>query len=153
MRPVWKGALTFGPVTIPVGLCPATTRGDLSFRLLHATDKSPIADRRVCSEENVEVPWAEIVKGYEDEKGQLVVMTDADFEPPYDLEPPRTGATACALLRTPARSTMRFAREIVAPAGLDRREVDLALQLADTLAGPWEPAKCRDRDREARWAS
>ena len=69
MRPIWKGALTFGLVTIPVGMYPATARGDLSFRLLHANDKSPIAYRRVCAEENVEVPWAEIVKGYEYEKG------------------------------------------------------------------------------------
>jgi DNA end-binding protein Ku len=59
VRPIWKGALTFGLVTIPVGLYPATARGEVSFRLLH-----------------VKVPWAEIVKGYEYEKGQFVVMTE-----------------------------------------------------------------------------
>ena len=80
MRSIWKGALTFGLVTIPVGLCPATARGDVSLGLLHAKDNSPISYRRVCAEENVEVPWAEIVKGYEYEKGQFVAMTEADFE-------------------------------------------------------------------------
>lgn len=80
MRPVWKGALTFGLVSIPVGLYPATARGDLSFRLLHARDKSPIAYRRVCAEENVEVPWAEIVKGYEYEKDRYVVFSDEELE-------------------------------------------------------------------------
>ena len=74
MRPIWKGALTFGLVNIPVGLYSATTRNDLSFRLLHAKDQAPIAYRRVCTEENVEVPWAEIVKGYEYEKGHFVVI-------------------------------------------------------------------------------
>jgi DNA end-binding protein Ku len=214
VRPIWKGALTFGLVTIPVGLYPATARGDLSFRLLHAKDKSPIAYRRVCVEENVEVPWAEIAKGYEYEKGQFVVMTEADFEAadveatqtidirdfvvaaeippvyfeqPYYLEPQKTGAKAYALLREALRrsgrvgvatvvlrqrehlaavqtageamtlSTMRFSHEIAAPtsldlpgdAGLDQREVDLALQLVATLEGPWQPEKYRDRYRDA----
>lgn len=49
MRPIWKGALTFGLVNIPVGLYSATTRSDLSFRLLHAKDQAPIAYRRVCT--------------------------------------------------------------------------------------------------------
>ena len=60
MRSVWKGAITFGLVNIPVALYPATSRNDLSFRLLHAKDASPIAYRRVCTAENVEVPWPEI---------------------------------------------------------------------------------------------
>jgi DNA end-binding protein Ku len=214
MRPIWKGALTFGLVNIPVGLYSATTRSDLSFRLLHAKDQAPIAYRRVCTEENVEVPWPEIVKGYEHEKGQFVVMTEADFEQagveatqtidirdfvradaippayfeqPYYLEPQKTGAKAYALLREALKrsgrlgvatvvlrqrehlaavqavgdaltlTTMRFAHEIVAPsglalpgdAGLDRREVDLALQLVDTLAGEFDAEKYRDQYREA----
>ena len=214
MRPIWKGALTFGLVNIPVGLYSATTRGDLSFRLLHAKDQAPIAYRRVCTEENVEVPWPEIVKGYEYEKGQFVVMTEADFEradveatqtidirdfvradaipatyfeQPYYLEPQKTGTKAYALLREALRrserigvatvvlrqrehlaavqpegealtlTTMRFAHEIVPPtgltlpgdAGLDRREIDLALQLVDTLAGEFDAEKYRDQYREA----
>src|SRR2546423_10178503 len=80
-RPMWKGAVTFGLVSVPVNLYPATRRqAELSFRLLHAKDKAPVQYKRVCTEEEVEVPWNEIVKGYEYEKGQFVVMTDEDFE-------------------------------------------------------------------------
>jgi DNA end-binding protein Ku len=126
MRPFWKGAITFGLVTVPVSLYSATRSRDLSFRLLHAKDKSPIDYRRFCEAENVEVPWSDIVKGYEYEKGRFVVMTDEDFEKarvpasqafeisdfvpaaeidflyfehPYYAEPGRGGAKAYALLR------------------------------------------------------
>src|SRR4029078_3427894 len=80
MRSLWKGAITFGLVNIPVALYPATTRTDLSFRQLHAKDGAPIAYGRVCTAENVEVPWPEIVKGYEYAKGEFVVMTEEDFK-------------------------------------------------------------------------
>src|SRR6202008_2203808 len=80
-RPMWKGAITFGLVTVPVSLYSATERGaELHFRLLHKKDASPIDYRRYCSEEDVEVEWNDIVKGYEYEKGQFVVMTDADYD-------------------------------------------------------------------------
>ena len=80
-RPIWKGALSFGLVTIPIGLYSAVERkSELSFHLLHEKDKSRIDYKRFCAEEGVEVPWSEIVKGYEYEKGQYVVMTDEDFE-------------------------------------------------------------------------
>ncbi len=214
MRPMWKGALSFGLVSIPVGLYLATTREDLSFRLLHAKDKSPVSYKRFCVEENVEVPWSEIVKGYEYEKGEFVIMTEEDFrkagveatqtidirdfvpeddidvvyfEQPYYLEPQKTGTKAYALLREALKRsgrigvatvvlrqrehlaavkvegdvlmllTMRFSHEIVTPAelsvprgdaGLDKREVDLALQLVDTLAGSFEPDKYHDQYRE-----
>jgi DNA end-binding protein Ku len=79
-RPIWKGAITFGLVTIPVGLYSAIERkAELSFRLLHDKDESPIDYRRLCQEENVEVPWSEIVRGYEYQKGHFVVLTDEDF--------------------------------------------------------------------------
>ena len=79
-RPMWKGAVTFGLVSVPVNLYPATKRqAELSFRLLHEKDKAPIQYKKFCSEEDKEVPWNEIVKGYEFEKGQFVVMTDEDF--------------------------------------------------------------------------
>jgi DNA end-binding protein Ku len=215
MRPMWKGALSFGLVSIPVGLYSATTREDLSFRLLHAKDKSPVSYKRFCVEENVEVPWSEIVKGYEYEKGEFVVMTEEDFrkagveatqtidirdfvpesdidvvyfEQPYYLEPQKTGTKAYALLREALKRsgrigvatvvlrqrehlaavkvegdvlmllTMRFSHEIAPPAeltlprgeaGLDKREIDLALQLVDTLAGSFAPDKYHDQYREA----
>jgi DNA end-binding protein Ku len=79
MRPIRKGALTFGLANIHAGLYSATTRSDLSFQLLHARNQAPIAYGRVCGEENVELPWPEIAKGYEYDKGQFVVMTEADF--------------------------------------------------------------------------
>jgi DNA end-binding protein Ku len=79
-RAIWKGAITFGLVTIPVGLYSAVERrGELSFRLLHAKDGSRIDYRRFCEEEGVEVPWSEIVRGYEHARGQYVVVTDEDF--------------------------------------------------------------------------
>src|SRR5215471_7475993 len=79
-RSIWKGVVSFGLVTVPVALYPATERREeLRFRLLHAKDSSPVEYRRVCKEEGVEVPWDEIVKGYEYEKGSFVIMTDEDF--------------------------------------------------------------------------
>ena len=154
MRPIWRGALTFGLVNIPVGLYSATTRSDLSFRLLHAKDQAPIAYRRVCTEENVEVPWGEIVKGYEYEKGHFVVMTEEDFaqadveatqtidirdfvrgeaipatyfEQPYYLEPQKTGAKGYALLR---EALKRSGRVGVATVVLRQREHLAAVQPA-----------------------
>ncbi len=80
-RAVWKGAVTFGLVTLPVALHAATERKDeLAFRLLHAKDESPVDYKRVCHEEGVEVPWSEIVKGYALAKDHYVVVTDEDFE-------------------------------------------------------------------------
>ena len=79
-RPIWKGAISFGLVTVPVSLYSATERSaELHFRLLHAKDQSPIDYKRVCEEEGVEVPWSQIVRGYEYDKGHYVVMTDKDF--------------------------------------------------------------------------
>jgi DNA end-binding protein Ku len=80
-RSIWNGAISFGLVTIPVALYSAVERkNELSFRLLHAKDNSRIDYKRFCDEEQVEVAWDEIVKGYEYEKGQYVVVTDEDFE-------------------------------------------------------------------------
>jgi len=79
-RSIWKGAISFGLVSVPVGLYSATERAErIHFRLLHAKDESPIDYRRVCEAEGVEVPWSEIVKGYEVSKGEFVLMTDKDF--------------------------------------------------------------------------
>jgi DNA end-binding protein Ku len=126
MRAIWKGAISFGLVTIPVALYPATKREELKFRLLRKTDLSPINYKRVAEVDGKEVPWAEIVKGYEYEKGKFVVLGEADFKrvdleatesidivdfveldeinpmffhKPYYLEPGKGGAGAYALLR------------------------------------------------------
>src|SRR3989442_12169854 len=80
-RPLWTGAIAFGLVTIPVKLYSATEpRAEIPFRLLHKKDQAPIDYRRFCTQENVEVEWRDIVRGFEYEKGHFVVLTAEDFE-------------------------------------------------------------------------
>lgn len=79
MRPLWKGAISFGLVTIPVSLYPATRTEELTFRMLRKSDLSPINYKRVAEAGGKEVPWKEIVKGYEYEKGKYVVLKEDDF--------------------------------------------------------------------------
>ncbi len=125
-RAIWSGSISFGLVTIPVKLTGAVRSHDLSFHMLHAKDEGRIQYERICSVDGKKVPWEEIVKGYEYEKGEYVVLTDADFEridpkvtntidilefielekidsmffdQPYYLEPTKTGRHAYALLR------------------------------------------------------
>jgi DNA end-binding protein Ku len=79
MRALWKGANSFGLVTIPVSLYPATKREELKFRLLRKSDHSPVNYKRVAETDSKEVPWNQIVKGYEYEKGKFVIIKDEDF--------------------------------------------------------------------------
>lgn len=79
MRSMWKGSLSFGLVNIPVQMYTASVEKPLSFTLLHKKDLSKIRYARICTAEDKEVPWSEIVKGYEQESGQFVVMEDKDF--------------------------------------------------------------------------
>lgn len=126
MRAIWKGSISFGLVNIPVGLQNATSREELKFRLLRSTDLSPVNYKRVAEVDGKEVPWDQIVKGYEYEKGKFVVLKDEDFQRvdleatdtidivdfvelaqidpmyfyrPYYLEPEKGGAGAYGLLR------------------------------------------------------
>jgi len=78
-RAIWKGAISFGLVSIPISLHPATRREELKFRLLRASDLSPVNYKRVAESDGKEVPWDQIVKGYEYEKGKFVVIKDEDF--------------------------------------------------------------------------
>src|SRR5512133_3516863 len=80
MASIWKGSLTFGLVHVPVEMKTAVRSDHISFRMLHAEDMSPIKYERVCQADGEPVPWSEIVKGYEDEKGNFVVLTDDDFK-------------------------------------------------------------------------
>ncbi len=132
MAAIWKGSLTFGLVNIPVELKTAVRADHISFRLLHEDDLSPVKYERVCQAEGEPVPWAEIVKGYEYEKGKFVVLTDQDFkaaalehsktidildfvkedeidpryfETPYYLVPGKGGDKPYALLREAIRQT------------------------------------------------
>jgi DNA end-binding protein Ku len=79
MRAIWKGSISFGLVSIPISLLPATRREELKFRLLRASDLSPVNYKRVAEADGKEVPWEQIVKGYEYEKGKYVVLKDEDF--------------------------------------------------------------------------
>src|SRR2546425_12342812 len=80
MRAIWKGSISFGLVSIPIALYPATQREELKFRLLRASDLSPVNYKRVAEADGKEVPWDEIVKGYEYEKGKFVVLKEEDFK-------------------------------------------------------------------------
>jgi DNA end-binding protein Ku len=132
-RALWKGNISFGLVSIPVGLFPAEQRDDgISFSQLDKRTMSPIGYRRYNKSTGEEVPWDEIVKGYEHEPGQYVVLTDEDFEKanvkasktveiidfvdadeiepmyfdrPYYLAPSNTTSKGYALLRETLRRT------------------------------------------------
>jgi len=126
MRAIWKGTISFGLVSIPIALYPAVRRNDLKFRLLRKGDLSPVGYKRVAELDGKEVDWEEIVKGYEYESGQFVVLNKEDFEraevegtqsvdimdfvsltdinpvffeTPYYMEPQKGGEKAYALLR------------------------------------------------------
>lgn len=79
-RAVWRGAITLGLITIPVGLYTAVEDRDISFRLLSAKDGSRVRYKRVSAESGEEVDWDDIVKGYEYEKGSYVVFTQEELE-------------------------------------------------------------------------
>ena len=131
MATIWKGALSFGLVNIPVELRSAVRPDHISFRLLHKKDLSPVKYERVSQRTGEPVPWSEIVKGYEYDKGKYVVVTDEDFrsaalegsktidildfvqeteidprffETPYYLMPSKGGEKPYALLREAVRN-------------------------------------------------
>src|SRR5215211_1107463 len=79
-RTMWKGAISFGLVTIPVAVYPATEERTLRFNQLHEKDGGRIRMKRTCSIDGEEVSYDEIVKGYEYEKDRYVVLTDEDFD-------------------------------------------------------------------------
>src|SRR5687767_9287047 len=79
-RSIWKGAITFGLITIPVGLYTAVEEKDFRFNQLHEKDNGRIKYKRTCSVCGEEVPYDEIVKGYEFEKGNYVVFTEEEMD-------------------------------------------------------------------------
>ncbi|WP_214327124.1 non-homologous end joining protein Ku [Nonomuraea sediminis] len=80
MRSIWKGAISFGLVTIPVKLYSATEQKDVTFHQVHREDGGRIRYKRVCTLDGEEVPYSDIAKGYELATGEIVVLTDEDFE-------------------------------------------------------------------------
>jgi DNA end-binding protein Ku len=79
MRSIWTGAISFGLVNIPVKLYSGSQSHMLDLDMLHSKDLSPIRYARVCREDGKEVPWDEIVKGYEWQKDDYIVLTKDDF--------------------------------------------------------------------------
>lgn len=77
---IWKGSISFGLLNIPVMVKKAQEEQDLSFKMLDEKDFSPIKYKRVNANTGKEVPWGEIVKGFEHESGQFVIMSKEDFE-------------------------------------------------------------------------
>jgi DNA end-binding protein Ku len=135
-RSVWKGSIVFGLVSIPVELYPAEERKGFKFSMLDKRDFSPVGYKRFSKETGKEVEWSNIVKGYEYDKEQYVVLSDEDFkranvkasktieieafvpaadispqyfESPYYLVPGERGEKVYALLRETLRSTGRAA--------------------------------------------
>ena len=135
-RVLWKGAITFGLVHVPVELYPAEERKEFKFSMLDKRDFSPVGYKRYSKRSGKEVEWNDIVKGYEYEKDQYVVLSDEDFrranvkasqtidieafvpageispqyfETPYYLVPTEHAEKVYALLRETLRSTGRVA--------------------------------------------
>ena len=79
MRSIWKGAISFGLVTIPVKLYSATEQRDIAFHQVHREDAGRVRYRRVCQVCGEEVTYSDIAKGYELPSGEMVVLTDEDF--------------------------------------------------------------------------
>ena len=136
MRAMWKGAVSFGLVNVPVKMYTATTSHDISFHQVHRLDGGRIKYKRVCDVCGEEVGYDEIAKGYESPEGQLVILTDEDLaqlplsgsreieverfvpaeqidpmllEKSYYLEPEKSGVKPYALLREALRASDRMA--------------------------------------------
>jgi DNA end-binding protein Ku len=158
-RSLWKGAVSFGLVTIPIKLYTATEEKDVSFNMLHKKDNARIRFQRMCTEEDVPVENSEIVKGYEIAPDNYVVMEDDDFkkvpvnstraieitdfvpaeqidpiyyQKTYYLEPDKVGAKPFALLREVLKDSRLVA---VAKVSLRQKEQICTLRVyGDTIA-------------------
>ncbi|HEX5429537.1 MAG TPA: Ku protein [Patescibacteria group bacterium] len=135
MRAIWSGSLSFGLVNIPVKLYSATGENKLNLDMLHKKDLSPIRYARICRADGKEIPYEDIVKGYEYRKGDYVILTDEDFkkanvektkaieiqefvkeseidtiyfEKPYYLEPEKGAEKAYALLRESLKKSKKI---------------------------------------------
>ena len=131
-RPIWTGTLSFGLLNIPISLMPGERRVDLSFRMLDSRDNTPIRFERVNAETGEEVPWKDIVKAFEYDKGSYVVVDKEDiasaapdthdsvdvegfvdrsqiglrfFEKPYILVPAKKAEKGYVLLRQTLQET------------------------------------------------
>src|SRR5580693_7443740 len=155
MRSMWKGAISFGLVMIPVKLYAATEQKDIAFRQVHREDGGRIRFRRVCSVDGAEVPYEDVAKGYELPGGEMIVLTDDDmaelplassksievmhfapadqldpilFSRSYYVEPENTGIRAYALLRDALDRSGKIA---IAQVALRQRESLATLRTRD----------------------
>ena len=154
-RSLWKGSISFGLVQIPVAMFSAENTDELHFHMLDKRDMEPIRYLRVNAKTKKEVPWNQIVKGYEHTKGEYVVVTDEDFkranvaatqtidilafvdehaisplyfERPYYLAPDKRGDKPYALLRETMRKTGKIG---VATVVIRTRQHPAALLVVD----------------------
>src|SRR3954453_23787899 len=155
MRSIWKGAISFGLVTIPVKLYSATEEKNVSFHQVHREDGGRIRYKRVCSVDGEEVRYGDIAKGYELSSGETVILTDEDFadlplstsrtidvlqfvpleqvDPiyfakSYYLEPERTGTKPYVLLRDALEQADKVA---VVKGALGQRQQPATLRVRD----------------------
>jgi DNA end-binding protein Ku len=152
---MWKGGISFGLVMIPVRLYAATEQKDIAFRQVHRADGGRIRFRRFCSVCGEEVPYEDVVKGYELATGEMVVLDDEDladlplattksievlhfapaeqldpilFNRSYFVEPETAGARAYVLLRDALEQSGRIA---IAQVALRQRESLATLRTRD----------------------
>ncbi len=157
MRAIWKGAVSFGLVNVPVRLFAATQEHDIRFHQVHRADGGRIRMRRVCTVCGDEVPYDQLAKGYESPDGRLVVLTDEDFaglplvsgreidvlefvpseqvdpilfDRTYYLEPEARATKPYALLREALTATDRMA---VVKVALRQRESMAVLRVRDKV--------------------
>lgn len=216
-RAIWSGTLSFGLLNVPIQLMSGERRTDLSFRMLDSRNKKPIRYERVNADTGEEVPWKDIVKAYEYDKGSYVVLDAQDikaaapesheaveieafvdagsinpayYEKPYILVPGKKAEKGYVLLRETLARTgkvgiarvvirtreylaavmpqekalvmilLRYQQEVVDPADfklpgedleayrIAPRELEMAEQLIDSMAGEWKPEEYRDEFRE-----
>jgi DNA end-binding protein Ku len=216
-RPIWTGTLSFGLLNIPVSLMPGERKTDLSFRMLDSRNNARVRYERVNAETGEEVPWKDIVKAFEYDKGSYVVLEPEDikaaapeshetvevetfvdaeaigheyFEKPYILVPGKKAEKGYVLLRETLRESgrvgiarvvirtreylaavmphedalllmlLRYPQELVdagdykIPEGkpsdyrVTQKELQMAKQLIESMAGEWKPSEYRDEFRE-----
>jgi DNA end-binding protein Ku len=157
MRAMWSGAVSFGLVSVPIKVYSATTNHDIRFHQVHATDGGRIKYKRTCSIDGEEVDYADIVKGFETDDGELITLDETDldslptasgheidvvefvpadqiypllFDKSYYLEPEAKAAKPYALLREALVQTDRMA---VVRVALRQRETLALLRVRDKV--------------------
>src|SRR5215218_696178 len=173
MRSIWRGAVSFGLVSIGVKLYSATEDKDIRFHQVHATDGGRVKYKRVCSIDGEEVEYSDIAKGYELPDGQVVILTDEDFEDlplatrreievlefvdqdeidpimfekTYYLEPEGPAARPYVLLRDALENAGQVAITKIA---IRPQELKMAEALIGSMTGEFDPGQFTDDYREA----